>query len=102
MSLNTFQNQLNRIEAALYFNKPVFTLAEFSRYAGISKRTAYGLTSQGKIPFSRPNGKMVYISKADADDFLLSNRVASKEELNQQAANFVMLRKPSRKGAANA
>jgi excisionase family DNA binding protein len=84
----------------LLANKETFTIEEFSNYSGLRKSTIYKLTSQRKIPFSCPNGKVIFISHKDADAYLQSNRVPSTYEINAAAANYVTLN-PNRKGGAS-
>lgn len=84
----------------LLANKETLTIAEFSKYSGLSKSAIYKLTSQRKIAFSCPNGKVIFISRRDADLYLQSNRIPSKNEINVAAANYVMLN-PNRIGGAS-
>lgn len=71
--------------------KPIMTLAEFAKLAGISMSAAYKLTHKNLIAFSRPNGKKIYITIQDAMEFLQRNRVASIYEIEAKAANYVTL-----------
>ncbi len=91
MNLNDIYQRFDRLESLLLAKKDVFTIGEFCRYAGLSKSAAYKLTSQRKIPFSCPNGKVIFISRRDADAYLQSNRVPSTYEINATAANYITL-----------
>lgn len=83
--------RFDRLESLLLAKKEVFTVEEFSHYSGLSKSAVYKLTSQSKIAFSCPNGKIIFISRKDADAYLQSNRIPSVSEINQAAVNYVML-----------
>lgn len=78
--------------------KSVMTLAEFANFAGIAKSTAYKLTHKNLIPFTKPNGKLVYITIEDALAYLQRNRVASIYELANAAANYVVLNQTGKAG----
>lgn len=69
-------------------SKEVFTLEEFADYCGISKHTAYKYTSNRQLPFYRV-GKLIYIKKEEAIDFILKNRIASAEEVNVEALSHL-------------
>lgn len=64
--------------------KQVLTFEEFCEYAGISKSYGYKISSSNQIPFYRPNGKLIYIARADADIWLLQNRVKSVSEIKEE------------------
>lgn len=74
-----------RLDEQNLLTKNILTLREAAAYSGIKESSLYKLTSNGRIPFSKPGGKLIYIHKKDLDSFLLSNRQASKEEINQAA-----------------
>lgn len=70
--------ELREIKNLLAQQKDILTLDEFCTYAGISKHQAYHLTSEHKIRFYRPHGKLIYFNKEDVKDFLLQNPVKRK------------------------
>ena len=65
-----------------------FTIEEASEYSGLSKSSLYKLTSSNTIAFYKPNGKKIYFLKKDLDKYLLSKRVKSTEEIEQQAIDI--------------
>ena len=74
------------IAAYLSMNtKDILSCDEAARYCCISLSHLYKLTSGGKIPHSKPHGKMMYFRRADLDSWLLSNRVATMDELDKKA-----------------
>ena len=87
------ETRLSKIENMLIGTKEVLTFDEVATYTGLSKSYLYKLTSTGAISHYKPNGKMLYFSKADVDLFLLQNRVASTQELDNKASTFVILKK---------
>ncbi len=64
--------------------KNIFNTNEASKYLDISKSSLYKLTQQRKIPFSKPNGGKMYFQKEDLDNWMLSNRSKSIEEVEQK------------------
>lgn len=59
---------------------------EAARYLNLSKAFLYKLTSENRIAFFRPNGKKIFFLKSDLDAFLLRNRSACREELQEVAS----------------
>jgi len=86
-------DRLDRIEQTINGQKAKpFTFKEAAHYLDISKSYLYKLTSQGRIPHFKPQGKKVYFKKADLDEWILSNPVATREKINQRAASYALSR----------
>ncbi len=66
--------RLDRLEKLLMGSKEVLTFDEASDYTGISRSYLYKLTASGKIPHSKPNGKMVFFDKKKLVDWLLQHK----------------------------
>ncbi|MBU2905204.1 helix-turn-helix domain-containing protein [Arenibacter algicola] len=71
--------RLDRLEKLLIANKEVLTFEETCDFTGISRSYLYKLTSAGKIPHSKPNGKMLFFEKKKIVDWLLQNGQRSAE-----------------------
>ncbi|MDB5129406.1 helix-turn-helix domain-containing protein [Mucilaginibacter sp.] len=97
--MSEFKTLLERIEDLYGAQKSVLTLAELSRYTGLSKSCLYKLTSSRKIPFSCPNGKTLFFEKAAINRWLLSNPVRTADEIDIAAANYVVLNPNHRRQA---
>jgi len=80
---------IEEIKISLSNSKAVLTPKEAARYMAISQSTLYKLTSAGILPFSKPNGKLIYFSKAGLDQWLLSNSSKSGEQKDIQAATYI-------------
>lgn len=65
--------------------KDVLTMNEAVQYTGMTKAYLYKLTMLKKIPHYKPMGKLVYFDKNELREWLLSNRVATTDELTQRA-----------------
>lgn len=54
---------------------------EAALYCGVSIHTLYHWSSQGQLPSHKPNGRVMYFSKADLDAFIFRNRNTPDYEL---------------------
>lgn len=77
----------------LYATKEVLTADEAAKYMGVSKSYLYKLTMRRSIPHSKPMGKMCYFRRADLEQWLMSNPVATSTELADAATRYTMRKK---------
>lgn len=85
------QEQLNRIERySLLAAKSMFGLEEASLFLNMSKSFLYKMTYRHEIPFYRPNGKQIYFDRKELEDWMRRNRVATKEEIEESATNYLV------------
>lgn len=62
--------------------KTVVDLDDACLLTGLSKSRLYALTSGGKIPYHKsPGGRNVYFDRKELDEWMLSRRFATDEEL---------------------
>ena len=86
MEANELKVLAQEIAANLSINtKDILSCGEAARYCSVSLSHLYKLTSARKIPYHKPEGKMLYFLRSDLDAWLLSNRVSTMDELDQQA-----------------
>jgi len=81
-----------KIDNLNFSQKVVLTFDEGCRYTGIKHSYMYKLTSTGKVPCHKPNGKMIYFDRAELENWLLNNQ-AIQEEVEAQASTYVTLSK---------
>lgn len=74
----------------IFCTKEVLTSDEAARYLGISKSYLYKLTMKQQIPHYKPMGKMCYFNRLELEQWIQSNRVATADELSQQAQAYCM------------
>ncbi len=86
--------RFNRLEKLLTGQKEVLTFNEACDYTGISRSYLYKLTSSGKIPHSKPNGKMLFFEKRKLVEWLLQNKRKSQDEIEAEAVAYTMNKKP--------
>lgn len=68
--------------------KPILTAKEMATYMGIKLSTLYKMTHTHTLPFSRPNGKMIFFDRVEVENWMRSNRYATQQEVAQQAAAY--------------
>ncbi len=94
MSTEYIIQKLDSIEKMLteqnMLKKEVLTFNEAAIYLEVSHSHLYKMTSTGVIPSYKPNGKKLYFNRKELDSWLLSNRQSSQEEIEQQAANYLI------------
>ena len=74
----------------IFCTKEVLTSDEAARYLGISKSYLYKLTMGQKIPHYKPMGKLCYFNRMELESWLQSNRIATEDEISQQAQTYCM------------
>ena len=77
------------IESQSINTKDVLNFNEACQYLELSQSHLYKLTSSGAIPHYKPNGKKIYFNRPELDTWLLRNRSKSKDEIEQQAADYL-------------
>ncbi len=70
-------------------NKRVLNFTEACNFTGFSRSYLYKLTSAGIIPFSKPNGKMIFFDREKLEQWLLSNATTGSNEREKAAATYV-------------
>src|SRR5574344_2236912 len=70
--------------------KEIINFAEACLYLDLSSSHLYKLTSANAIPCYCPQGKKLYFRRTELDLWLTSHRNATKEEVEQQAANYIV------------
>ena len=80
--------KLNRIEKYMVALKPILNVEELADYTGFKKSYVYKLVHENLIPFSKPNGKVLFFDRQKIDDWLLNNKYKSSEEIEREAIEF--------------
>jgi len=84
------ENLERLIESQGINSKEVLNFNEACHYLELSQSHMYKLTSLGSIPFYKPNGKKLYFKRTELNTWLLRNRNSTQEELEQQAADYLI------------
>lgn len=77
----------------IFCTKEVLTSEEAAKYMGISRSYLYKLTMTGEIPHYKPMGKMCYFNRSELEQWLQSNRYATRDEVSQKANTYCMREK---------
>ena len=95
--------RLDRIERySVIAAKTMLNVEEVAFLLGLSKSWVYKAVMDRTIPYYKPNGKQVYFERAEVEDWLRQNRIATAEEINQEAEKYMIANtgnKGHRKGA---
>ena len=94
-SMQSIEERLANIERKLDIQaqeaKNILTLEEVAEYTHISKSYVYKLTSKGDIPYYKPNGKQLYFKRTEIDEWLLTNRNKTNQEIEREIATKSVL-----------
>lgn len=77
--------------------KEIINFAEACLYLDLSSSHLYKLTSANAIPCYCPQGKKLYFRRTELDLWLTSHRNATKEEVEQQTANYITKNRRARR-----
>lgn len=89
--LEDIKNQLDRIERySLLSAKNVLCFDDVVLLTGLSKSHLYKLTCSHQIPHYKPNGKQIYFDRTEVETWMKQNRIATKEEIDQTATNYIV------------
>ena len=83
---------LERLIMSQGINKEILSFSEACIYLDVSDSHLYKMTSRTVIPHYKPNGKKIYFKRQELDNWMLSNKQLSNEEIEQQAQNFLIKR----------
>ena len=87
---NTILEKLTNIESLLEGKDRPLTFEEGADYLGLSKSYLYKLTSSGKIPHFKPQGKRVYFDKGELNIWLRRNPIKTTGKIEQQADDYIV------------
>ena len=65
-------------------------LKEAAEFLDFSRSYLYRLTSQGRVPCYKPEGKRIYFDRAELVNWLKRNRIRPQEEIEEKAASYIV------------
>lgn len=74
----------------IFTTKEMLTAEEAAKYLGVSRSYLYKLTMRKLIPHFKPMGKMCYFDRHELEAWLRTNRIATNEEIEQQAQAYCL------------
>jgi excisionase family DNA binding protein len=79
--------------------KQALTMSDTALLTGLSKSHIYKLVCAKKIPYYKSQGgKLTYFDKSELNKWLLQNRVKTSDELETEAATYVVTGKAKKGG----
>lgn len=89
--MENISKQLDRIERnTLLAAKKVLTFDDVVLLTGLSKSHLYKMTHTHQIPCYKPRGKQLYFDREEIEAWLKQNRMATQEETDTKATNYVV------------
>ena len=88
---------LNKLEAIERYT--LLAAKNVALLTGFSKSHLYKLTCSHQIPHYKPNGKQIYFDRAEVEAWMKQNRVATTQEMDQKAINYVVTGRMQKGGA---
>ena len=86
--------KLERIEAILSKTvKPILTVEDLVDYTGFKRSYIYKLVHLNEIPYSKPQGKVLFFDREEIDDWLRRNKSQSKSQIEERAINYFLKKK---------
>ena len=85
------ENIERKLDIQVQEAKNILTLEEVAEYTHLSKSYVYKLTSKGDIPYYKPNGKQLYFKRTEIDEWLLTNRNKTNQEIEREIATKSVL-----------
>lgn len=76
-------------------SKEVLSIKDFCTFSGFSSNYVYSLVEKKAITFFKPMGKTIFFRREDVVNFLTSNKVDSKDAIQQKALQYFITSKKS-------
>lgn len=90
--LTEIENLIKQENVNTTATEEILNLENASHYVGISKSTIYKYTSSREIPHFK-RGKKLFFKKVELDDWLTTNKINSREEIDRLATEYILKNK---------
>lgn len=84
-SLEHLIETLERLERLLYTSKEFLSVAETASYLSLSKSRVYKLAENEEVPTYKPNGKNVFFSREELNEWIRVAKVLSSADIEKNA-----------------
>jgi excisionase family DNA binding protein len=93
-------NELQEIKQLTVLGaKQVLTMNDAALFTGLSKSHLYKLVFSKQIPYYKSQGgKLTYFEKGELTNWMLKNRVKTRDEVETEAANYIVAGKMKKGG----
>lgn len=86
---NLILERLERIEAILSKTaKTILTVDDLIDYTGFKRSYIYKLVHLNEIPFSKPQGKLLFFDRIEIDQWLRRNKSESRAQIENKALDY--------------
>ena len=82
--------KLDRIEKHICGLKSILNVEELAEYTGFKKSYIYKLVHEKIIPYSKPNGKVLFFERKVIDEWLLNNPSNQKKKYKEKPLNLLL------------
>lgn len=72
-----------------HLGKEMLTLDKTATFMGVSKSTLYKMSHNRDMPIYKPTGGRIYFKKDDLIEYIQSNRIMSKREIEREAISYL-------------
>jgi excisionase family DNA binding protein len=98
----TILNELREIkQLTVLSGKRALTMSDAALLTGLSKSCLYKKVMNKEIPYYKSDaGKLTYFNKSEVEAWCLKHRVKTADELETEAATYIVTGKHSKKGGA--
>lgn len=76
---------MHKFDELKIITKPFLSVEELASYIGVKVSYIYKMTHNREIPHYKPGGKMIYFDRKEIDECVLSQRVATADEIRSEA-----------------
>jgi prophage regulatory protein len=76
---------VHKFDELKIITKPFLSVEELASYIGVKVSYIYKMTHNREIPHYKPGGKMIYFDRKEIDECVLSQRVATADEIRSEA-----------------
>lgn len=73
-----------------YSDRQMLTAQEAATFLNVSISTVYKYSHGRVIPHYKPQGREIYFKRCDLDNYVESRRIASQDELEAQADDYLV------------
>lgn len=75
----------------------ILTVDQVTEMYGLSRSTVYAWVHENRVPHYKPSQKMLYFKQSEIEEYLLSNRIPSRAEIETEANTKLLLSRGDRK-----
>ena len=88
INISKIYNSLEELKALIVVQNAEFIdLDEAAKYLRLKKSYLYNLVHRKEVPFYKPNGKKIYFNKLELNNWIISSKVKTINEVEEEIKN---------------